>query len=288
MSKIRCVHCNQIKNLQNKFEVNSFKIYFCNSCQNGFIYPIPKNLSKYYSDQYWIPPGIIGIIRVNLYKLFQLRRKLIVKKYLKEGKILDVGAGEGVFASTLTNSHFKVTSIDAPKAHIKNKDVIKVDFLKWETKEKYDGIVFWESLEHVPYPRRYLEKASKILKKNGFLFIESPNFGSLESRYFQQNWYHLDPPRHLSHFTKKGMQNLFKSTGFKELSSLDALAFEYTIWGFIASFLRVRSEDSYKVFKNKTIILFVLPLAFLAVIFQFISWGTGQSPIVLSVAKKED
>lgn len=284
---MKCVHCNKTKGLEKKFVINSFEIYFCNFCKNGFTYPIPKNLSKFYYREYWISPGIIGFIRKRTYKLFQLRRKLIVEKYLSRGDILDVGAGEGVFAQILKNT-FQVTSIDTKFANIKNKNVLKVEFLKWITHKKFDAIVFWESLEHVPNPKQYLVKAHKILKKGGMIFIECPNFDCLESILFKKYWYHLDPPRHLSHFTKVGLGNLLKSTGFKDINHLGVLAPEYTVWGLISSIFKIfkiQPEELLKIFNGPSFLI-IIPLCIIAISIEIFFWVFGQSPISFAVAKK--
>lgn len=290
ITQVRCIHCNGTKYLKRKFVIDSFRIYFCNYCQNGFTYPSPKKITKFYPQDYWISPGIIGYIRKIMYKIFQSRRRRIIRKYLKEGVILDVGAGEGVFAQTM-DKNFQVVSIDAPFANIKNKDVLKIDFLKWKTHKKFDAIVFWESLEHVENPKQYLEKTREILKKEGILFIEYPNFHCLESMLFQKNWYHLEVPRHLSHFTRIGLKNLLNKTGFQEIYHLGVLAPEYAVWGFIASFFeifKIEPKNLVKILNRGIPFFLIFPLCVIAIILELLFWVFGQSPILFTVSRREN
>lgn len=283
-----CPNCNATLILKYS-SINDFDILFCRRCLIGFTSPVPKNLSKYYHARYWLTPGIQGNIKKYFFKFFQRRRSYWINSYLKEGEILDVGAGEGNFGKML-NSKFKVTSID-PSSRIKNKDVLKVDFLKWNTRKKFDAITFWESLEHTSEPQKYLEKASKLLKKGGFIFIEYPRFDCLESKIFKGFWFHLDPPRHLSHLTKRGLEIMLSRVHLAKYSHLITPAFEYSIWGTVASILNLFNTERTDTLKYKPhifFLIFIAPFALLAMIFQFLLWSIKQSPIGLMITKKMD
>lgn len=286
-NRIICPNCSNPKVFQ-KFSCYEFKIYYCEKCSNGFTYPVPKNIAKYYNNNYWLPKGILGILKKNVYHLFQLRRKYWIMNFLKKGRILDVGAGEAIF-SNLLNKDFEVTSIDLPSAKIKNPDVIKTDFLTWKPKGKFDAIVFWESLEHTAFPQKYIKKAASILNSGGYIFVEYPNADSLESRIFNRYWYHLDPPRHLSHLTPKGLENIFTKSKLKSISNLGVPAFEYTITGFVASILNLfpsRPIDFFKDSNNSIFIIILFPLIIISAFIEICFFIVGQSPIYLTVARK--
>lgn len=268
--------------------INGFDILFCKTCLIGFTNPIPKNLSKYYHTYYWLTPGILGNIKNFFFKKFQMRRNIWINQYLTGGEILDVGAGEGSFGKSL-GSKFQVTSIDTPSSKIKNKDVLRIDFLKWDVKKKFDAIVFWESLEHTSKPQLYLEKASKLLKKDGFIFIEYPRFDSLESKFFKKNWFHLDPPRHLSHLTERGIEIMLSRVDFKKSHHLTTSAFDYTIWGLVASIFNlfnIKRTDTLKYNSNLSFLILIAPLAVLALFLQLLLRSLNQSPIGLIIARK--
>lgn len=286
--KIRCPNCIISKTVH-KFDCDKFQIYFCKKCLNGFTYPAPKNLGRYYSESYWLPKGILGILKDKIYRFFQVRRKYWVMNFLKKGEILDVGSGEGTFSNFFKKEDFLVTSLDTPSASIKNPNVLKTDFLKWQPKKKFDAIVFWESLEHTQYPQKYIEKAAKILKKGGYIFIEYPQSDGFEARLFKNYWFHLDPPRHLSHLTPAGLDKLLSRTKLITVTHFGAPAFEYTIGGFVVSILNIfisHQTDFFKDSKNFIFMLLLMPLICISTILESVFFILGQSPIYLTVAKK--
>lgn len=289
MKKIKCPNCIVSETVY-KFNCNKFQIYFCKKCLNGFTHPVPKNMSRYYSDSYWHSGGFIGVLKNTVYRFFQKRRKYWIMKFLKTGAILDVGSGEGIFSSLFTKD-YQITSLDIPSADIKNPDVIKVDFLKWSPKKKFDAIVFWESLEHTSSPQKYIKKAASILKRGGYVFIEYPRFDCFEARLFKNYWFHLDSPRHLSHLTPDGLDKILSRERLTCISHSGVFAFEYTVGGFVESILNLflsRPNDFFKNSKNSFLIFLCIPLiiisAFVEVIFNIV----GQSPIYLTVAKRSE
>jgi hypothetical protein len=75
----------------------------------------------------------------------------------------------------------------------------------------------WHVLEHIPEPIGVLADVRRLLQEQGVLMVAVPNFSSLQSKFGQANWYHLDPPRHVNHFTSEGLCSLLKTAGFEVL-----------------------------------------------------------------------
>lgn len=287
-NKLSCPQCQNDAILTLSTLNQKFHILFCSNCFLGFTYPVPKNIGKFYSDIYWKSSGITGILKDMLYKLFQARRKKWIKKYLNKGKILDVGSGEGIFGKSLPDQ-YKVTNLDIPDAEIKNPNVIKEDFIKWQTKQKFDAVVFWESLEHTSNSVEYIKKVCSLLNKNGLIMIEFPRYDSLESKIFSKYWFHLDPPRHLTHLTIRGLIKVLKSNNLKILSYQSVIAPEYSLGGFVASVLAVLRIDTSDLFKRHISLLYliiVLPILLTALLWQIILYLINQSPIGIIIARK--
>lgn len=285
---LRCPQCQNDAILTLSTLNQKFHILFCNNCFLGFTYPVPKKIGKFYSNIYWKSPGITGILKELSYQLFQDRRKKWIKKYLNEGKILDVGSGEGIFGKSLPDQ-YEVISLDIPGAKIKNPNVIKEDFVKWQTKQKFDALVFWESLEHTLDSAKYIKKASSILKNHGLVMIEFPRFDSLESKIFSKYWFHLDLPRHLTHLTLKGLIKILKDNNFKILSYQSVIAPEYSLGGFAASVLAVLGINTSDLFKRHISLLYLiiaLPILMVALFWQIFLYLINQSPIGIIIAKK--
>ena len=287
----QCPNCDSSKDVILKFpKVRGFDIYFCTRCQNGFTHPVPRNIATYYHSNYWISPGVLGKTKNLIFNLFHSRRKNLLLKYLAKGDILEIGAGEGNFLKSL-GSNFVSSGIEFPTAKIKNKEIIKVDFLNWKTGKKFDAIIFWESLEHLAKPQDFLDKSYRFLKNDGLIFIELPRFGCLESQIFGSHWFHLDPPRHLVHLTDSGLKKLLSRSGFQIIYQKGVLSYEYSVWGFVESvlnFFGIKSTDYFKRSKFPYFFILLFPLLGIAFFAETLFFFLGQSPIKLIVAKKKN
>jgi SAM-dependent methyltransferase len=284
---VQCPNCLQKRSVYKKIDAK-FSLYFCNNCHNGFTYPVPKHIEKYYHRHYWTSSTLVGNLKDVIFNIFQRRRVSWVTKTISEGTILDVGSGEGKFGITLPQA-YQVVSIEPSTSKVKSKSVVKKDFLKWKTKQKFGVVTFWESLEHTPWPQQYLSKAYKLLKKGGFIFVEFPRYNSLESRMFGKNWFHLDPPRHLSHLTDKGLVHLLTKAGFSNIALKSVPSFDYAPWGFVASTLNsfgICSTDYIKKTGNLFYLALLLPLAFISLLVEVGLIIIKQSPIGLATAQK--
>lgn len=284
-----CPICSEKDNIKT-LDQGTFNLYLCGGCKNGFIHPVPKNLSDYYPKLYWQHPGRLSGIRIWLHNWLQKDRASWFKDYLSYGDVLDVGSGEGVFGQTL-GKNFNVTNLEYPGAQVENKSIIKKDFLSWKTNKRFDGIVFLESLEHVPNPQKYLQKASFLLKDGGFIFVEYPRFTSLESKILGKYWLQRDIPRHLFHFTEEGLRNIAKGVNLKVIGQKGLMSYQYSPYSLLASFVQIVKLPSLNlrlgVVKNIPTLLFLLIGAPVAFILETFFYLIGQSPLGLIVLRKD-
>lgn len=293
---VYCKFCNNSFLVSLRFRIGKFSLLHCTACENGFVTPIPPSMKPFYPHTYWRENGLGGFLKNVAFSLFQRRRVHWTLQYLKEGKILDVGSGEGLFAHQLTSNikpalpagrhttynKYQVTSLEAPFAHIENNNVIRTDFLNYIPRRKFDAITFWESLEHIPDPIACINKAFQLLKPGGYLFIEYPRNDVLEVKLFGKKWFHLDVPRHLLHFSSMGLVNLVKQSGFWVIESKPVWAPEYAPWGLAASIMEIQSGQRITT-ARKIILLALLPFCTVS---ELILYSLGQSPIGLVVARK--
>lgn len=105
---------------------------------------------------------------------------LWLSESLEKGvKIFDAGCGSGVpNAKFLIEKGFAVTGVDfsermiaLAKVNVPVANFYKSDICSFETVEKYEGIVAWDSLFHLPYDkhRTAFEKLFGMLKENGYM-----------------------------------------------------------------------------------------------------------------------
>ena len=78
----------------------------------------------------------------------------------------------------------------------------------------FDVITLWHVLEHVHDLHGYFERFKQLLKPQGKLVIAVPNYTSKDATIYGQHWAAWDVPRHLYHFSPKGLQQLAHLKGF--------------------------------------------------------------------------
>lgn len=97
-----------------------------------------------------------------------------------KGNALDVGCGSGGrIISRLIQDHFKITGIDVSSemiqlAKYKHPECkfIHENILNWNSEDKFDLILAWDSLFHLPLTEQEntIKKLCNLLKTNGVLF----------------------------------------------------------------------------------------------------------------------
>ncbi|MFC1797494.1 class I SAM-dependent methyltransferase [Pseudomonadota bacterium] len=155
------------------------------------------------------------------------------------GAILDIGCGQGLFLKQFADRGWQAVGIEvSSSAAFHAREVQGLDVLvgKRTTEElandSFDIISLWHVLEHADQPKTLLSEARRVLKTDGKLLLSVPNFSSLEARLGKQNWFHLDVPRHITHFTQDGLQTTLDATGW-EITKKSYFTPEYDFFSFI-------------------------------------------------------
>ena len=73
-------------------------------------------------------------------------------------------------------------------------------------------------LEHLERPAAALGRIHDWLAPGGGLLLGVPNLDSWQARLSGDRWYHLDVPRHRTHFTVAGASALLARSGFDVLA----------------------------------------------------------------------
>ncbi len=155
-----------------------------------------KEIEKFskIAEEWWNPQGKfkplhkfnpirISYIKESVIKNFKLKIK---NKPLENIKILDIGCGGGLLSEPMTKLGADVVGIDASKNNIKiaelhaKKNNLKIKYYctspeKFKTETKFDVILNMEIIEHVNDVDFYLRSCSRLLRKNGIMFIATLN-----------------------------------------------------------------------------------------------------------------
>ncbi len=155
-----------------------------------------KEIEKFskIATEWWDPDGKfkplhkfnpirIKYIKENIISNFKLKNK---NKPLSGINILDIGCGGGLLSEPMSRLGASVTGIDASSKNIKiaklhsKKSKLRINYVatspeKLMKKKKFDVILNMEIVEHVEDIDFFLKSCSKLLKKNGLMFIATIN-----------------------------------------------------------------------------------------------------------------
>ena len=155
-----------------------------------------KEIDKFskMANEWWDPEGKfkplhkfnptrIKYIKENIINNFKLKNKF---RPLSGINILDIGCGGGLLSEPMSRMGANVTGIDASDKNIKiaklhsKKNKLKINYLcsspeKLKITKKFDVILNMEIVEHVEDIDFFLKSCSKLLKKNGLMFVATIN-----------------------------------------------------------------------------------------------------------------
>lgn len=149
-----------------------------------------------------------------------LLRYQLIRRYKRSGKIYDVGAGFGHFMLTGQQLGFKVTGIELSKANVDfarnelNLPVKFGDFLAEDESQKYDIITFWDVLEHIDEAEQVILKAKRLLKSDGYIFLQVPQWNSFFQRLTRDKWWAMGLD-HVNYFSRRTITRLLTTHGFE-------------------------------------------------------------------------
>jgi SAM-dependent methyltransferase len=136
--------------------------------------------------------------------------------------LLDVGCGGGAFVQDMQAMGWSPLGIDVDRAAVEAGSAaglpVRIAELSdlLEDGASFDAITLSHVIEHLHHPPAELERARRLLKPGGTLWIATPNARGLAHRVFDKDWVGLDPPRHLTVPTRAAIAAALRTAGFQE------------------------------------------------------------------------
>lgn len=203
----------------------AFEIHECLKCSLLFTEPRPnpQEIGKYYqSNEYYSHQENNGGFIPRVYeavKKVNIRHKAKMATANKPvGKMLEIGCGVGDFLHEMEKRGWNCTGIE-PSADAKAiaRKKVKAQLLAPEEinqlpDKSFDLITMWHVLEHVDNLKEEVFQLQRLLKDDGRLVLALPNFKSADAQYYKECWAAYDVPRHLNHFCRESINNIFKNS----------------------------------------------------------------------------
>ncbi|MBT9507349.1 class I SAM-dependent methyltransferase [Rhodoferax sp.] len=194
----------------------------CRGCNGIFLENPPVDLGRYYRSDYYAIPSF-----EQLQKVADKDHNKIdtVRRFVTEGRLLEVGPAFGVFAWQAKQVGFVVDVIEMDArccAYLQGTLGVNVT-QSGDPQEAikalppHDVIAIWHVLEHLADPYAFLSSAAANLKPGGILVIAMPNPDAWQFKVMGRHWPHLDAPRHLFLIPEVTMTRLAAQVGLKKL-----------------------------------------------------------------------
>jgi SAM-dependent methyltransferase len=246
----------------------------CKVCSFVSTDPLPsaEELGQYYNQDYWQHgDGRTGRL-LNL--LFKFRMSGILSDLKKlvpqKGRILDWGAGDGKLVQLLKKEGFVGYGIDIYSAELNQNNLFSATIEDAPFKnEFFDAVTCFHVLEHIDRPIPSIKRAFQLLKPGGILVLEVPNIASIGFQVFKKNWYPLDIPVHLNHFSPLVMQRIFDNIGRSQVVKVDCFSQRHSPGSLVLSLIPAISPPKVRARHGGR---FPLSLMILYLLLQLISY----------------
>ena len=210
-----------------------FSLESCPNC--GFVLTNPRpaetEIGRYYQSESYISHSNTskGLIATA----YQAVRQITLKQKLRlinslspqKGLLLDMGCGTGHFLQVSQQAGWQVAGFEPdPQARRRAEEILKVSLkaqpLDELARPQYQIITMWHVLEHVHRLTELADWLHKSLLPDGHLLIAVPNREAYDAAHFGPHWAAYDVPRHLYHFRKQDIIQLFEPKGWEVAAML--------------------------------------------------------------------
>lgn len=207
--------------------------FMCTQCGVVYLDPIlaPKAYSVFYKDWYhrFVAAYWTQGFGPRRYRREALKYGEPIAAWLAEriGKakkrsVLDIGGSLGIVADMVGKAiaeETDVTVVDPSKEELKNARELgcKAEcalFSKWRThNRKWDVILVCRTIDHIPYPRQFMEKVRSVLAPDGWLFMDYADHALLTLKRGPEKSSQID---HSVNYSRLSFHHLVTNSGFKK------------------------------------------------------------------------
>jgi SAM-dependent methyltransferase len=156
------------------------------------------------------------------YLSFYKQLEEFVKPHASGRTILDVGCGDGVFLSCMSNDWSKQglepSASGASLARRKNLEVAHATLDTASMHYEADVVSALDVIEHVIDPHHFVESFKRHLRPRGVVLLLTGDADSYPAKIAGPRWSYLRWCGHISVFSQSGLRKLLESHGFEILA----------------------------------------------------------------------
>ena len=162
-----------------------------------------------------------------------------------DDKVLDIGCGDGLLVSSLAAWGMEAVGIDP---HLEKNELLPSGARLFqralpEASGHFDFVTLNHSLEHMADPLAALKAAFQASTPQGRCLVRVPTCSSEAWRRFGVHWIQLDPPRHWTLFSRRGLERLGAEAGWRLKDSFDDSG-SFQFWGSLQAQKGIALDDA--------------------------------------------
>ncbi len=322
-----CILCkdgrlSQLFNARDDYTGDSFPVLGCPKCGTAkTALPCEVELGKYYPDTYYGVAGkrFSGALEILVACFRSVRARFVAKIDRTERRsVVDIGCGRGLMLEQLKERNWWCIGVERHPdllsgAREKGIDVCSLDILSVRAMTELRGqisvVTMWHSLEHLIDPVAVLHNAELMLIDKGVMVLEVPNVQSYQSRIAGKDWLYLEVPRHVFHFSARGLEAYLGSRTELRLLSRSTWSFEYGLIGIVTSLQnkftseknlffkllykesrhRLSNTRTWKLWRDIALTILSLPLVLLfGLLTELVAAAQGKGCVLRVVVQKNE
>lgn len=218
--------CTVLKLLEYEGKEPHTVVITCNNCRHYFMTPVIRKelMDKYYSlinsEFYHNRNAEPCNLNVKEYQSYAEK----IKSKIKNGKILEIGCGNGYLLQTLKENGFDCYGVEpSPMAYNHAKNILNLHvengFFDNSSffNQKFDVIIMVDVVEHISDMQKFIQQITTVLKPGGYIFIATGNIRSFTAKFAGSNWGYFISWEHLSFFNPQSIEYLLKKNSFDKI-----------------------------------------------------------------------
>lgn len=183
----------------------------CGSIHADCTKPVEDLYADLYRKDEVVPPAVAASLDAVVRSMSPHRT---------HGKWLDIGFGQGALLDAAARGGWQCHGTELSKVALEKgqaRGFITATGTEAFAEGAFDVVSLVELVEHVEEPLQFLKEARRVLRKDGCLYVTTPNAWSLNRWSLGARWTVFGPPDHITIFTPPGLRRLFQRAGFEKV-----------------------------------------------------------------------
>jgi SAM-dependent methyltransferase len=242
------------------FVKDGYDMQCCGDCSTLFVGRDPHTIDfqALYGESYYTGGSgavFADYVGQQALRRAHARRRLWMMRHLpprwpRHGRLLDVGCAFGFFLAE-AREFYDVQGVELSEwssAYAREQLALPV-FTGTLAQaalpaDHFDVVTLWDVIEHVPDPVPLLSEAARVLRRGGHLVLTTGDWGSAYARERGADWHLMEPPWHLTMFSRATMARAGERAGLRVVHcASEGVAGDGAFWRHRAGLLLTRLLD---------------------------------------------